>query len=174
MSPQDCFQIGYIARAHGIKGEVKAVFDVQYIEDYLKKESVYISKDDKLTPFSISWMRPLDGQEVLIKFKGIRYRDQADALRGGQLLLPLTDLPALPEEGFYYFEIEGFTVVDENLGPLGTVREVRDMPAQDILVMDYKDKEVLIPVTWEILLRVDKDKREVYTDLPAAHLEVYL
>ena len=83
-------------------------------------------------------------------------------------------MPELDKNQFYYHEIIDYKVVDKNLGELGTVQTVHSMQAQDLLVMDYKGKEVLIPVISEIVLNADKEAKVLNVNLPDGLLEVYL
>lgn len=174
MQVESCYLLGYISKAHGIKGEVKAVYDVDRIEEYEGQESVYVLLRGKLTPFFIDHIRIVNHREVVIQFQGIFDRDAAEAIVRSELYMPLDTLPEVSETGFYYHDVVGYTVRDEKLGLLGTVRQIREMPGNDILFMEYQNKEVLIPVTDHIVLRADHKAREMITALPEGLLDIYL
>jgi 16S rRNA processing protein RimM len=91
-----------------------------------------------------------------------------------QAFLPLDELPELENDQFYYHEIIDYQVVDKNLGELGKVLTVHSMQAQDLMVMEYKGKEVLIPVISEIVLNADKEAKILNVNLPEGLLEVYM
>ena len=57
---------------------------------------------------------------------------------------------------------------------LGIVKEVYALNGQDLIAMDYKGVEVLIPTSEEIVSKADKGKKELYVSLPEGLLEVYL
>ena len=44
----------------------------------------------------------------------------------------------------------GFDVIDSIQGKLGVISNFFQKTGQDLLMMDYKDSEILIPVTEEI------------------------
>lgn len=174
MRVEDCFYFGFILRGHGIKGELKALVEVDDISPYRKKELVYALRGGQLVPFSIEFLRPQKGEEILLKLKGVDDRDTADAMAKTELYLPLSDLPELDDEfAFYFHEVEGFTVQDEVLGTLGQVERIQEMPAQDLVVMMHEGKEILIPITDEIVLGVDREKRLLLTHLPEGLLDVF-
>ena len=77
-------------------------------------------------------------------------------------------------KGFYFHELPGFRVTDAVLGALGTVSSVYSLPHQDLLGMDYKGSEVLIPLTDAVVTGINRKTAEVYTKLPEGLLEVYL
>ena len=175
MQRDSCVELGYVSKAHGINGEVKAKFDVHDIFEYKNRKSVFLAKrGEALTSYLIRSFQIRSGTEAILSFEGVNDRDAADALRSSSILIPLTDLPALDEGQFYYFEINGFLVVDEVLGDLGTVLKVLEMPAQDVIVMDYQENEVLIPMTHEIVIRADKSEKKIFTRLPEGLIETYM
>ncbi|MFP4090787.1 MAG: ribosome maturation factor RimM, partial [Cyclobacteriaceae bacterium] len=75
---------------------------------------------------------------------------------------------------FYFHEIIGFRIEDELLGTLGSVKDVYEAGPQTLLAMDYQQQEVLIPLTDEIVTKVDKAQQTVYTRLPEGLLDIYL
>jgi 16S rRNA processing protein RimM len=173
MLVEDCFLLGEVRRPHGILGEVKAFFDVDFIDDYEDLESVYLLIGGKLTPFFIEEFRYTSSNVVVLRFKGYFNRDQVEALSGSEMYLPLSDLPKLKDDQFYYHEVIGYQVVDATHGPLGHVRKITEMPGHDLIEMDYLGKEVLIPISRAIVLRADTATQTLHTALPEGLLEIY-
>lgn len=175
MNREDCVELGYISKPHGIRGELKVVFDVHDLEEYRKVKTLWLArKGDPLEPRKVKSFRVATAKHAVLLFEGINDRNQAEEMAGIQLYFPLAELPKLPEDQFYYFEIMGFQVEDEQLGTLGTVKDFTTAGGQDILFMDYKDREVLIPATHEFVLRADKEARILHTRLPEGLVELYL
>ncbi len=169
----ECYWVGEIRKAHGIKGEVKAYFDVDYLEEYIDMESVYILNGNKLTPFFVSKINPIGPNLAILTLRDVHTREDAEAIFGMEMYLPLDALPELEEGQFYYHDIIGFSVEDQNLGILGTVKEVQEMPASDLLIMHYKGADVMIPITDQIVLKADVPNGKVFTNLPEGLLEIY-
>jgi 16S rRNA processing protein RimM len=174
MFAKECVELGHISKAHGLRGELKARFDVHDITEYQKRKSVYLAKaGESLTSFFLESFKIQTNEFATLRFRDINSREAAEALVGSRIYIPLSDLPELGEGRFYYFEIEGFRIVDERLGELGTVKEVVEMPAQDIIVMEYEGKEVMIPITDDFVLLADHEKEQLITHLPDGLLEAY-
>ncbi len=173
MTKEDCFELGKITKTHGLKGEVILWLDVDFPEDYEDLESLFLEVKGELVPYFIESYR-LSGNRAIVHFEDIDTFEKAEGLINLQAFLPLEELPELDADQFYYHEIIGFQVVDKNLGVLGTVQTVHSMQAQDLMVMDYKGKEVLIPVIDEIVLGTDKTAKVLNVNLPEGLLEVYL
>ncbi|RMG16636.1 MAG: 16S rRNA processing protein RimM [Bacteroidetes bacterium] len=175
MTRAECVELGYVAKAHGLKGEVKVVFDVHDISEYGKGSRVFLAKkDEPLQPHKISQMRVLNERQAIVWFEGVTDRNQSEALRGSTLYFPESELPVLPEGHFYYFQIIGFDVEDEQLGRLGRVEAIQDGAAQDLLVMRYQGREVLIPLEDAFVGPADMQARVLHTRLPEGLLEMYL
>lgn len=173
----ETYQLGYIIKTHGLRGHVVAHFDVDDTAVYAKLKSVYLtlaSAPTKLVEHQVEKVQPQASSRVLLKLRGVERIEDAEPLRGSQLHLPLTQLPELAEDQFYFHDVIGFTVVDENLGPLGTVENFYELPQQDMLAMRYQGQEVLIPVVDELVSHANQEKKEIYVNLPDGLLDVYL
>ena len=173
MKLDDCFELGYIVKTHGVKGQVVALFDVDYPEDYEELESVFLLMAGKLVPFFIERIEPQAGAKFIIKFEDLNTIAEAEKLKSTTLYLPLSELPELEEDQFYFHETVGYQVIDEKLGELGTVKEFYEMPNQDLMAMEYQGHEILIPVADDIILKTDKVARKIFVKLPDGLMEVY-
>jgi len=173
MKLDQCFQLGMVLKPHGLKGELYISLDTDYPEDYQEMESVFLLQNGKLVPFFIEHIQ-LKNREALVKFEDVENKEAALSIRGCSLHLPLTDLPELSGSQFYFHEIDGFQIEDSKKGKLGLVKEVFEAGPQDLIGMEYKGKEVLIPINDEVILNVDRDKELLTVRLPEGLLELYL
>ena len=173
MNIDACYQLGYIVRTHGVKGQVVAFFDVDYPEDYEELESVFLQINGKLVPFFIDALDLQPDGRIIIKFEDVNSIVEAEKLKSIPLYLPLNALPELQEDQFYFHDVIGYTVVDETLGELGTIKDIYELPLQDLMAMEYKGVEVLIPVQDELILRADKNNRKLYVNLPEGLVDIY-
>jgi 16S rRNA processing protein RimM len=174
MNKDNCFQLGYIAKVHGLHGEVGIVLDVDYPEDYEDLKSVFIEQKSRLVPYFLEHFVVSHSNKVLAKFEDHDSVEDAEKLVGSALFLPLNQLAQLEEDQYYFHELIGFEVLDEKLGKIGEVKVIYDLEAQDLLGVDHKGKEVLIPIQDQILLKVDKAAKKVYCHLPDGLLDIYL
>lgn len=173
MHVDDCFLLGYIVKTHGTKGQVVAFFDVDYPEDYEDLESVFLEQKGRLVPFFITSVETQPKGRFILKFEDIHTIEQAEALRNTSIYLPLDELPELEEGQFYFHDVIGYQVVDEQHGAMGIVKEFYDLPQQQLMVMEYLDQEMLVPVMDEIFLHADHEAKQLHVSLPEGLLEVY-
>lgn len=174
MEKEQCFTLGSVSKAQGIKGKLILRLEVDYPEDYSNLESVYIGHNGKLIPFFLEEIEILPKGFARVKLEDVDSGDDAEKLVKGELYLPIDNLPILKENQFYFHEIVDFTVVDENEGEIGNVIEHLDFPANPQLLVKHKEGEILIPISDHFYKGIDKEKREIYVSLPPGLVEVNL
>lgn len=173
MNKNQCFELGYILRPHGLEGSVVARFDVDQPSDYLGIDAVFVESEGRLVPFLVRKVNPTSGQHVVLSLEGISEEAQAQTLKGCKLFLPEQVLPKLADHQFYFHELVGAQVEDEAHGTLGTIREIVEMPRQTLGVMEWENAEVLIPIHEDIVLELNRSTHTIKTRLPQGLLEVY-
>ena len=173
MTKDDCFEVGYIVKTHGLKGEVGIHLDVDNPAEYADIEGLLIEKNGEMVPFFIQRIR-INTDKAIVKFEGIDTIEAAQPLVRSTLYLSLDQLDKLSDDQFYYHDIIGYQIVDDTKGALGTIKTIYNQPHQDLISMDYKEKEVLIPISKEHVLKVNHEKKELYVNLPEGLLEIYL
>jgi 16S rRNA processing protein RimM len=142
-------------------------------ESYEDLESLFLEVKGQLVPFFVESIR-VRGKKAIVKFEDVSSVEKAMQLKSCHLYLPTEVLPELEEGKFYYHEIIGYTVVDEEKGTLGTVTSVYTLPQQELVAMDYQNVEVLIPLNEAIVLQVNREQKTLITRLPGGLLELYL
>jgi 16S rRNA processing protein RimM len=174
MNFEDCYEVGYVAKTYGVKGEIHAVFDVDNSEEYREIESIFVVKDRHMVPYFIERVRFVQGY-VRLKFEEIDDVDQARTLVGSKLMLPIDVLPDTDGEEYYFHDILGYMVVDADKGEIGKVTQLYDSTNQDLIGVTHQGKEVLIPyIKDEIVQKLDHDKQIIKVNLPDGLLDVYL
>lgn len=174
MNKNNCYLLGHIAKVHGLHGELVLALDVDYPEDYEELKHLFVEKNNRLIPFFLEHMVPQPSNRYLAKFEDYDHVDKVKDLVGSELYLPLKDLPELTDDQYYFHELVGCLIVDEKEGELGIVKVIYDLETQDLIGMEYQDKEVLIPIQDGIIQRVDKAEKKVFCRLPEGLIDIYL
>lgn len=164
-----CFKIGYIAKAHGLKGEVTII--VTEPVDLNSVDSAFVELKNTLVPYFIKDLSDR-GDKAFVKFEEINSIEQANAIKGCSLYLPKDSRPKLKRGEFYDDEVIGFTVIDENLGELGSVTGVSSSGPNRLLSLSFKGKEVLIPLNSPFILSTNKSKKVIKVALPDGFLDI--
>ena len=172
MKQDDCYQLGEVIKTHGLNGELSIHLDVDFPEEYQNLESVFLLQSGKLIPFFIDYIQ-IQGNKALIKFEDVDSIESASELSKNELYLPLSSLPELPEESYYFHDLIGCEVFEKNK-KIGSIKEVIDLNSNELLNVINGEKEILIPLKDEILKNVDIQAKRVDVELPAGLLDLYL
>ncbi|MEY8780267.1 ribosome maturation factor RimM [Allomuricauda sp. XS_ASV26] len=174
MRKEDCFYLGKVVSKYSFKGEVLVKLDTDEPDIYENMESVLVSLGNNLVPFFIDRCRLHKSNLLRIDFEEVKDEPTADKLIGSELYLPLTMLPPLTGNKFYYHEVIGFTVMDELHGDIGIVESVNDSASQDLFEVKKGDKELLIPVSDDIITKIDRENKTIHVKTPEGLVGLYL
>ena len=174
MRKEDCFYLGKIVSKYSFKGEVLVKIDTDEPELYNSMESVFVALRNNLVPFFISNCRLHKSQLLRIDFEEVNSEDDADKIMGSELYLPLSFLPKLTGNKFYFHEIIGFEVIDADHGNIGIIQSVNDTTSQALFEILKGDKELLIPITDQIITKVDRATKTIHVTTPEGLVDLYL
>lgn len=173
MNKSDCFEWGRVVRPQGLKGAVVVHVDADDPEKYRGLDAVLVELNGQLVPYLVENIQFSAKAKALLKLEDVNTAEQAAQLVKSFLYLPLQALPLLEKGGFYYHDVVGFDVEDQQEGMLGKVTAFYSKPGQDLLAMEYKGAEVLIPVIDDVVTGADFDRKVVLVRLPEGLLDIY-
>jgi len=174
MQKTDCFYLGKIVKKYSYKGELLAKLDTDEPELYENMDSILVELKNNLVPFFIEASQFHKSELLRIKFEDVENEQDADALLKCDLYLPLEFLPKLDDDKFYFHEIIGFKVEDENYGDVGVIKSVNDSTAQFFFEIDKDGVEILIPMNDEFISKIDKPNKTIYVKTPEGLIDLYL
>lgn len=172
MQESQCFQLGKITKPFGFKGQVVFFLDVDCPDDYAELDSVFVKIKGQLIPYFIKELK-INGNKAIVTFEDLS-ADDALALVGCELYLPLDLLPELTGNRFYFHEVIGWHVIDKEKGDIGTIASVIDFPAQPLFQIMQNDKEILIPVIDPVINKVSRDEKAIYITAPNGLIDLYI
>lgn len=148
--------LGKLRRPHGVEGEIPLELHSQMLELLSPENVVYIG--DSYRPLTIEktrWKQEL----LLLKFKDVNDRTLVSELTNELVYVRTTQLPPLTEDEYYYHQLIGLDVYEEDDHYLGVLQEIIETGANDVyLIQNDEGEEVLIPATEEMILEIDLDQ----------------
>jgi len=173
MKKEDCFYLGIIARKHSYKGEVVIVIDSDEPELYANLDAVFIEYNNKLIPFFVENILLQKGNQLRVKFEDIDTEKDAIDILKRDAYLPLTLLPKLEGDKFYYHEVIGFTIIDSNYGEIGKITSINDTTAQALFVIETDtNKQILIPLIDNFIKEVDRENQIIKVETPEGLIQM--
>ncbi len=158
--PADAVALGRVAGAWGVQG-------------WLRVSPFNDSRDSSLNGLRRWWLcgpagaRALDiestrvhGDDILAKAVGVEDRDQAQALKGCEVMVGRAEFPRAAEGEVYWVDLIGCTVRNPRGDPLGTVAAVEEFGADPVLRVGQH----LIPLVPRHVLAIDLAARAIVAD----------
>ncbi|MEM9888872.1 MAG: ribosome maturation factor RimM [Bacteroidota bacterium] len=166
-------QVGKIIKAHGLKGEMKCAIEEAFLEDALQAEVFFLKQKGHGLPYFIKSLRV--GNANILALEEVDSKEMALAFRNAPIFMRTEDL--LPAErkninNSLYDQYEGFQLKDKEVGVIGVIEEILELPQQEMAVVRYEGKEVLIPMHEELILNVLEQERILEVELPAGLLNL--
>jgi 16S rRNA processing protein RimM len=153
--------VGRITKSVGIKGEVRAGMLTDSPERFAKLKTIWCGKDESTAVrFSILSMR-IEQSAVVLKLKEIDTRSLADEHRGEYLFVEAKETVPPGKGSYFIHDIVGMKVLTESGEEIGSVRDVMELPANDVWVVVSGTREILIPAIKEVIRSVDLKDRTV-------------
>lgn len=157
--------MGRIAAAHGIRGEVV----VHSYADDPRDIAAYGPLADKSgTRAFVLKLIGVSSKGIVARIEGIGDRTAAEALRGTELYVERTQLPAPDPEEFYHVDLIGLEAVSPEGSPLGVIVGVENYGAGDLL--DIRPvgggQSAFVPFTEAFVPEVDLAAGRVIVRMP--------
>ncbi|WP_299116340.1 ribosome maturation factor RimM [uncultured Winogradskyella sp.] len=174
MKKDDCFYLGKIVKKYSFKGELLAKLDTDEPDLYDNLDAIFIDLRGNLVPFFIEASQLHKSDLLRLKFEDVDNEADADALLKSELYLPLDLLPKLEGNKFYFHEVIGFTMNDENFGKVGKIVAINDSTTQALFEVDRNGIEILIPMNDKFIIKIDRDNKTVIVNTPEGLIDLYL
>ena len=157
--------VGAIGGSFGVQGEVRLksfCADPQAIADY----TPLYTEDGRAFAQLILTGQLKNG--FTARIDGVVTKEDADALRNVSLYAERALMPSLPDDEYYYADLIGLTVVDTGGATLGTVKNVMDHGAGDLLEVTVpgQAETILLPFTQAAVPTVDLTAKRIVADPP--------
>src|SRR5579863_5312244 len=163
--------IGRISGAHGMAGEVKVAALTDTPERYSDLPVLLLDTVRGLRAFDVEAVH-LAGGQWTVKLKGVTGRDGAEALKGAEILIAPEQVVPPEADEFYTEDLTGCAVETMAGQAVGTVTGILDAGSQQVLQVQGRDGEVLVPLAETIVKEVNLDRRTIRIDPPPGLLEL--
>lgn len=152
---EDMLRIGVVTTTHGIRGELKVFPTTDDVKRFKKTDEVIlITKQGNLTLHveSVKFFKNI----VIVKFKEFNNINEVEQFRKCDIMVTRENALPLKEGQFYFCDVIGAQVVDEDGLPIGVVKDVIETGANNVFSIETKDgREVLFPVIPDCIKNVD-------------------
>jgi 16S rRNA processing protein RimM len=166
MITANCQRIGKIAKLHSVKGEILLIADNSFDKNFEKTKQIFLLVDELPVPFFISNIRLKSEVSAIIKFDGIDSAEEIEEYVGVEVLIPKKKGRKSKAESYKTNNIKDYKVIDSKHGEIGVAKTILNFQG-NYLIQVFKDKkEILIPISDDIVERIDDYEKCVYLSIP--------
>lgn len=175
INKSDCVEVGYIQKPHGLKGEIILVFGREFEETIAGTDFLFIDIDGGLVPFYIEeeGLNFKSGESAICKLEFVDTLTSARNMVGCKVFVSGEAVAEAADQEFSS-PLTGMRVYDQKFGDIGLIGRVDDYSGNLVITVLHTRNEILIPLSDEIITRIDEAKREIYLDCPNGLIEIYL
>jgi len=154
--------LGKIVGVYGVKGKVKVFSETRPREQIFAYSPWLLDKEGAHLEASIL-SSGAQGKGLVAQLEGIDNRDAAEKLVGAVISCPADRLPELATGEYYWSQLQGARVVNQDAVELGRVDHLFETGANDVMVVQG-ERQHLIPFTRDAVLEVDLEHGLIRVD----------
>ena len=155
--PEKLVVMGRVSAPFGVRGWVRIQPFTATIDGLTAYGSWWLDCDGEWREYGVEGAQAR-GSTLVAKFSGCDDRDGALQFRGRQIAVPRAMLPKAAANEFYWADLIGLRVVNEQAQDFGEVIRILETGANEVLVVRKQDgQERLIPFIADAISRVDLD-----------------
>lgn len=172
--------LGKIGKVHGIKGWVRVISFTEEPDGILDYPTLRAEPQGDAGRSAVSMLEIDDYRQqpkgLIVHFKGIDTPEEARLYNGALLSVERDALPQLEQEEFYWYQLEGLSVVNQQQERFGVVKGLLETGANDVLVVapdaeSIDERERLIPyLRNDVVKQIDLDAQVIRVEWGADFL----
>jgi 16S rRNA processing protein RimM len=161
--------IGYVIKTHGVKGHLRIAFS-ENIKELSEQEALYFLVKGNKIPFFIKEITYFKNGDALVLLEDIVNKEEADRYTKKDVFGPETYIEDTNESDEDPWV--DFMVADEQFGELGLVTGSIDMGEYWLLEINFKGKQIMIPLHDEMIVDLNEETKHIVTRLPDGLIEL--
>ena len=151
--------IGKFRRPHGVKGDMLFEVMTEFPERITTGKHIYVGEEFQEMTVTRARNHHVG---LILHIEGYETPEDVGVLRNLMVYVPVGELPELEEGEFYQHDLIGMEVVTEEGEVLGTLSEIMETKANDVLIIqDEEGNEVLLPDIESVVLGVDPETDQI-------------
>lgn len=156
--------VGKIGSSFGVSGWVKVHTYTEFDANILEYSPWYIN-DPKQPEKTIAVEDGrTHGNGIIVKFAGIDTPEAARLLTGKLISIKRSQLPNLQPEEYYWSDLEGLTVINQEGVTLGKISYLIETGSNDVMVVKGQTDIAIPYLPGSVVIKIDLEKREMHVN----------
>jgi len=156
--------VGVIGGTHGVHGELKLKLLTDHPEHLPTLRQVFLGESETAT--ALLGVR-FQGDQALIQLEGVETPEAAKRLGGLKVRIAGADAKPLEEGEYFIFQLIGLAAVGPDGAPIGTVTDIMETGAHDVLTITPETgPDLLVPNHPRYVLEIAPERNLIVIDPP--------
>lgn len=160
-------EIGYFSKTHGTKGELLLKYTINFFTEELN--AIFINTATGKAPYFVAEIKS-SNHGLIVALEDIDSIEKAKIFVGKTIFIS-SEFVDSESESFNWI---GFEVIDNKYGSLGNIINYSDNGAQELITVNYKSKEIILPFVEELVEKIDEAKRQIFYKSPEGLVDIYI
>ena len=170
---ENLVKVGRLNKTFGLKGHIRSFIEPRFLSRLKKLEVIFLYSNNKPLPYFTDEVNLSESGHGMFHFEEIKDRTAADKLIGKEIFIEEKKLKKIKPFSTPRDYI-GFKLMDETLGEVGTLEDILELPDHTLGQFTFTEKEILFPWNEEVIINIDRKKKEIALRLPEGLINVYL
>lgn len=157
MEETDLICVGIISSPHGINGHIKIKYYTENPKGIISYGTVY-NKEREIVNLKY---KGISNKLAIYEVENISDRNEANLLKGEYLFVKRKALPKLKNDEIYHIDLIGLKALNKKSQIIGTIENVSNYGAGDILEIKNKEKSFLVPLISKNLDSINLKKKTI-------------
>ncbi|MDX1838514.1 ribosome maturation factor RimM [Legionella taurinensis] len=162
----DWVVIGRFGRAHGVKGLITVHSFTEPRDNVLRYTDWHIQRNNQWQPVNLLRVDVTDKQ-ILALVEGCSDREQAASLTNLDIAVSSEQLPELPSGDYYWHQLMGLQVMNQQGVNFGTVTDMMPTGSNDVMVIHGENRHLIPYIPGRYVVAVDLEKHVILVDWDA-------
>ncbi len=160
-------QIGYFSKTQGTKGELTLKYTINFFVEDVK--AIFIDTATGKAPYFVKEIKQ-NNASLIVGLEDIDSIEKAKPFIGKAVFINTDLIDASAEEANWI----DFEVIDHVHGSLGKIVEVTDNGHQVLITINYKLKQIMLPLVEELIEKIDDQKKQIFYKSPDGLIDIYI
>lgn len=156
-------EVGRVGKPVGLKGMCRVFPMGDVLNSATLPVKLLCGTKKKLREVEIVTCKKAGKEMLKATFTGFNSCDEIDVLKNSYLYLPKEALPEVAENEYYFYQLQGLAVYDEEQVEVGKIVEIYNFPTTDAIeiVLVHSGEKILYPFRKETVKHVSVEDNEV-------------
>jgi 16S rRNA processing protein RimM len=170
-NPTRVVRLGEVCGVYGVKGWVKVLSFTEPRTNLFDYPVWLLAKGEQPATETTVEATRVAGKHLIAKLSGCDDRDQAFGLIGTDIMIPRSALPPCAPGEYYWADLVGLSVVTTAGVELGRVLRLVATGANDVLVLDGGEEQMIPFVQGSVVTSVDLEAGRIVVDWDPSYWE---